>query len=268
MAFVEANGIRICYEIAGAGPRLLYVSGTAGDLRKKPNALSGPFPGRFEVLAFDQRGMGRSDKPDAPYTMAMYGDDAAALMDAVGWHDALVIGVSFGGMVVQELALRHPDKVKRLVICCASAGGHGGSSYPLHEIMHLPLEERVRRSIARNDMRRDEAWQCNNVQAYAKLFEDGIAAANFAADEPGHGMGARRQLEARAGHDTWDRLPRLSMPVMVCGGRHDGQATPQVVRKLAGRIPGARLEFFEGGHLFLNEDPKAVPAVAAFLLGS
>jgi 3-oxoadipate enol-lactonase len=81
-------------------------------------------------------------------------------------------------------------------------------------------------------------------------------------------MGARRQLEARAGHDTWDRLPRLSMPVMVCGGRHDGQATPQVVRKLAERIPSARLEFFEGGHLFLNEDPEAVPAVAAFLLGS
>ena len=265
MEFTQANGVRICYAIAGAGPRLLYIGGTAGDLRKKPNVLNSPAPARFTVLAFDQRGLGQTDKPDAPYTMAMYGDDAAALMDALGWDNAHVIGVSFGGMVAQELALRHPKKVDRLVLCCTSSGGAGGSSYPLHELGDLPLDERVRRSISRNDLRRDEAWQCNNVAQYAKLFEDGVASANFAADEPGHEMGARHQIEARATHDTWDRLPEIKMPVLVCGGRHDGQATPEVVRNLAGRIPGAELAFFDGGHLFLNEDKAAWPAVMRFL---
>ena len=265
MPFIQANGIRIRYEIAGTGPRFLYIGGTGGDLRKKPNALTSPLPAQFTVLAFDQRGLGQSDKPDEPYTMAMYADDAAGLMDAVGWPDALVIGVSFGGMVAQELALRHPAKVKRLVLACTSGGGVGGSSYPLHEIMHLPIEERVRRGIARNDIRRDDAWQRDNIQKYTKLFEDGIAATRFAADEPGHEMGARRQLEARANHDTWERLPQLGLPVLVCGGSHDGQATPEVVKNLAARIPGASLEFFDGGHLFLNEDPKAFPAVSRFL---
>ena len=75
--------------------------------------------------------------------MADFADDAAALLDAVGWDDCLVLGISFGGMVAQEVAIRHPERVRRLVLACTSAGGEGGASYPLHELVDLSPEERV-----------------------------------------------------------------------------------------------------------------------------
>ncbi len=87
------------------------------------------------------------------------------------------------------------------------------------------------------------------------------------ADEPGRQTGARRQLEARIGHDTFDRLPTLSMPVFICGGLYDGIATPENLKALQKQIPGARMELFQGGHLFFLQDPKAFEQITAFLQG-
>src|SRR6185369_8969510 len=111
MPITQANGISLYYERAGVGPPLLFISGTGGDLRNKPNVFDGPLAKDFDLLAYDQRGLGRTAKPDVAYAMADYADDAAALMADQGWDEALVIGVSFGGMVAQELALRHPSRV-------------------------------------------------------------------------------------------------------------------------------------------------------------
>jgi 3-oxoadipate enol-lactonase len=80
-------------------------------------------------------------------------------------------------------------------------------------------------------------------------------------------MGARRQLEARAHHDTYDRLGQIACPVMIAAGRYDGVALPQTQERMAERIPGARLSFFEGGHLFMIQDRTATPAMATFLKG-
>jgi 3-oxoadipate enol-lactonase len=80
-------------------------------------------------------------------------------------------------------------------------------------------------------------------------------------------MGARRQLEARALHDTHERLPALKIPVFICGGRYDGIAKPSNLEAMQKQISGARLELFEGGHLFLIQDPQAFTRVVAFLKG-
>src|ERR1700709_1990805 len=102
MPTAQIGDIELYFERAGSGPPLLFISGTGGDLRAKPNIFSGPLAKSFDLLAYDQRGLGQSSKPDRGYTMADYADDAAALMDHVGWASALVVGVSFGGMVAQE----------------------------------------------------------------------------------------------------------------------------------------------------------------------
>jgi 3-oxoadipate enol-lactonase len=254
--------IELWFERVGEGQRLLFISGTGGDLRVRPNVLEGPFARAFDLLAYDQRGLGQSSKPDTPYSMAQYADDAAALLEHVGWPSARVIGVSFGGMVAQELALRHPGRVERLALACTSPGGEGGASFPFHEIDHLDREARTRHLIPISDTRRDAAWSAANPELHAQLV---AAGADPYADEPGHREGARRQLEARANHDTWARLDRIACPVLIAAGRYDGIALPATQENMAGRIPGAQLRFFEGGHLFMLQDRAANPAIIDFL---
>jgi 3-oxoadipate enol-lactonase len=264
MPKIRVGDIDIYYERKGDQrlPRLLYISGTGGDLRFKPSALEGAWPRHFDTLVFDQRGLGQTDKPDRPYTMAQYADDAAGLMRAIGWESARVIGISFGGMVAQELVLRHPETVERLVLACTSPGGAGGASYPLHTLQHLSAEERAKHMLGISDTRRDEAWAQAHPDEYRALTS---LISDPHAGEPGRAMGAARQIEARSHHDTWDRLPQISCPVLIAGGRYDGMALPETQDNMARRIPGAKLEMFEGGHLFMMQDPRAIPAIIAFL---
>jgi 3-oxoadipate enol-lactonase len=175
MPTAHVNGLDIYHEQAGSGPPLLFISGTGGDLRNKPNQFDGPFPKAFDMVSYDQRGLGRSAKPDVAYTMADYADDASALMGELGIEKAHVIGVSFGGMVAQELALRHPLRVKRLVLACTSPGGEGGASFPFHEIDHLKGVDRARHMIPISDTRRDAAWAAANPELHAQFVEMGAA---------------------------------------------------------------------------------------------
>lgn len=270
MPTASINDLDIHYEVAGHGPPVLFIGGTGGDLRTRPNVFDGPLVRSFTVVAFDQRGLGQTTKPDRPSTMAEYGDDAAALLDHLGWTRAHVIGVSFGGMVAQELAIVRPDLVDRLVLCCTSSGGAGQPSYPLHELTDLQPDDRRRRQLAISDTRFDEAWQDAHPEEAAKLLgrmadADAAAAAKDAADPAAAMGGARRQLEARKGHDTYDRLGRITAPTLVAAGRHDGIAPVANSEALAGRIPDARLQVFDGGHLFLLQDRSAWTDIIDFL---
>lgn len=265
MPTAHLNGLHFHFERAGNGPPLLFISGTGGDLRVQPNVFASPLAKAFDLLAYEQRGLGRTDKPDVPYSMADYADDAAALLDHVGWDAVRVIGVSFGGMVAQELVLRHPSRVSRLVLACTSPGGEGGASYPFHEIEHLKGQQRARFLLPISDTRRDAAWAAAHADEYEKLVQ--MSANDPFAGEPGRAEGAHRQLEARAAHDTWDRLPRIACPTLIAAGRYDGIALPATQEKMAGRIPGAELRWYEGGHLFMLQDRAAYREIVAFLNG-
>jgi 3-oxoadipate enol-lactonase len=263
MPFIAVRDLSVHYERQGAGAPVLFISGTGSDLRVRPGIMDGPLPKHFDVLAYDQRGLGQTSKPDKSYAMADYADDAAALMAAIGWDSAHVVGLSFGGMVAQELAIRHPARIRRLVLGCTSPGGAGGASYPFHEIGYLQGEARARHLIPISDTRRDDAWAKANPDQYAQFIAMG--AADPYADEPGHAAGAQRQLEARAAHDVWDRLEQISCPTFIAAGHYDGVARPETQERLAARIPGARLQFFDGGHMFVIQDRAAFPAITAFL---
>ena len=259
MAWVERGGVRLYCERAGTGRPLLFISGTGGDLRDRPNALDSPLVLHFDVLAYDQRGLGQSDQPPGPYTMADFADDAAAVMASVGWSSAAVMGASFGGMVAQELVLRHPQRVDRLVLACTSSGGAGGSSYPLHELVDLDPADRADRSLVLLDTR----WADPDFDDPVRRL---MAEARAPARPPDEG--SRLQLEARRHHDTYRRLGSIGCPVLVAGGRYDGIAPEANVRRLAEAIPGARLALFEGGHIFMYQAPEAYPEMIDFLAGT
>jgi 3-oxoadipate enol-lactonase len=254
MATLDTDGARIQFERAGSGPPLLHISGTGSDLRRPPSPFAWPGAAEFDLIAYDHRGLGRSTAGADQPTMSDFAADALALADAAGWRRFSIVGISFGGMVGQEVAIRAPDRVERLVLACTSSGGAGGSSAPLHEVLVLPAAERQRTLVALLDTR-----TATDAQLRADL------AALVAAGDQEPPASARRQLEARRAHDTWDRLGAIDAATLVAAGRYDGLAPLANSEALAGAIAGARLEVFEGGHPFLQQDPAAWPAVAAFL---
>ncbi len=159
MPFMPVRDLRLYYERAGSGPKLLYINGTGGDLRRKPNVFDSPMAAHFDILSYDQRGLGQTDRPATPYIMADYAEDANALLDAMGWERCAVMGVSFGGMVAQEFAVRYPQRITQLVLACTSSGGAGGASYPLHDLLAMPLRAKTLHMLAISDTRQDAAWQ-------------------------------------------------------------------------------------------------------------
>ncbi len=267
MAFVDVRDLRIYYEQGGTGPKLLFLSGTGGDLRRKPSVFERPIGQHFEILTLDQRGLGQTLGPDRAYTMLDYAEDAIGLLDAVGWDRCHLMGVSFGGMVAQELAIRFPERFDRIVLACTSSGGDGGASYPLHLYLDDTLPERAARQTRLADIRKDDAWCAAHPEELKAAVDQILAGALVGADEAGRAEGYRRQLLARKGLDTYDRLPSIAAPVFICGGRYDGIAPIKNQLALQQQIPSSRLELFEGGHGFLNEDPRAYERVIAFLHG-
>ena len=260
MPFASIRDLDMYYEQAGEGPDVLVISGTGGDLRRHPNAMDSPLTKRFRVTSYDQRGLGQTTKPEGGYTMANYADDAAALMDHLEIAPCPVLGISFGGMVAQNLAVRHPSKISRLALYCTSPGGEGGASYPLHELPEVDAESAFRRMMKLSDNRIGDDWFDTDA---ADVLRKRMDKSEFAGEE-GFLRGARGQLQARAGHDCWAALPDLNMPVHLGGGLYDEIALPDTMRGMAERIPDAELKLYEGGHLFFIGDPQPYRDLIAF----
>lgn len=266
MPFLQTKRLNIYFEEAGEGEKLLYIGGVCGDLRSRPNGLTNLLKDSFHVLAFDQRGTGQTEKPACEYTIADYVEDTIALMDAKKWNNAYIVGVSFGGMVAQELALKYPDRVKALALACTTAGGAGGSSYPIHELSDLPANIKSRKMMGIADIRRSEEWQDANPKKAERLLAESAKNASPFLAEPGGLDGFTRQIHARSKHNTYDRLENIHTPAFVLAGRYDGQAKMEAVENLYNKLPNARMQVFEGGHTFLSQDTAAFPAIRDFFL--
>ena len=264
MPTARIDGVDLAYERTGSGPRVLFCNGSGATLEGARPLVS--LVGRdVDLLAFDQRGLGASGPAPGPYPMARLAADAVGLLDAVGWDTAAVVGVSFGGMVAQELAVTVPDRVARLALLCTSAGGAGGSSYPLHELETL---DPVARSAARArllDERFDEAWL--DAHPADRALVD-LLTAPAPDEDPAAAAGRLAQLEARRHHDVWDRLAAVTCPTYVACGRYDPIAPVANAEAIARRIPGARLHVYEGGHAFFVQDRAALGDLHDFLVGT
>jgi pimeloyl-ACP methyl ester carboxylesterase len=262
MPTVHCNGIDVYYERRGSGPRLLYFQGSGQTLAKSGVMIDG-FAQQFDVVAHDQRGLGRTEIPQGRYEMADYAADAAALLDEIGWESCRAFGTSFGGMVAQEFAVTYPHRVERLVLACTSPGGDF-ASYPLHTLGDLPPDEAKAMGAKLLDGRFTPDYLAEHPDAQALV--DMIAGMQGGpSDDPEVRRGEAAQLDARSRLDVLDRLGAIDCPTLVTGGRYDHIAPPENSEKIAELIPGAELRLYGGGHVFFLQDAQAVPDILEFL---
>lgn len=262
MPHAQANGINIYYESQGEGEPLLLIAGL-GATHHLWELQVPSFARWYRVVTFDNRGAGDSDKPAEPYSIALFADDTAALMDTLGIERAHLYGQSMGGLIGQEFALRHPQRLRGLALGCTTFGGP--RSVPLSPqaaallagMPSLPPEqavERVMELFYSPRYRREHAGEARQrIGSYLPLRTPPDAYA--------------RQLAACLGFDAYDRLPEIAAPTLVINGAEDALIPAENSRIMAQRIPGAELVLFpEVGHLYFHEVPEeADAAVADFL---
>jgi pimeloyl-ACP methyl ester carboxylesterase len=240
------------------------IHGAQGD-QSMFSSFAPAFAHQFRVLTFDQRGSGLSEKPDMEYTMAMLADDTAALMEHVGFASAHVIGVSMGGMIAQEFALRHPRKVRALILGCTTPGGPkavrlGGEALTnAYSTKPMSAEERGK-ALA------EAAFTKGYIEQHPEIIPAMIEARRQRPLDP---VALAHRMKAAYAHDTYDRLPQLACPTLVITGKDDVLISWENSRILAERIPSAKLVLLEpAGHCFWMEQPEqSREAIVAFLQG-
>ena len=257
------NGVELAYELCGAGKPLVMIHGAQGD-QSMFAGVAPTFTDQFQVLTFDQRGSGLSEKPDMAYSMAMFADDTAALMEHVGFAAAHILGVSMGGMIAQEFVLRHPRKTRSLVLGCTTPGGpqsialSGGALAKAYSTQPIPAEERGR-------LLAEACFTKGYIEKHPEIIPAMIEARRQRPIDP-TALGHR--MKAAYAHDTYDRLPQIACPTLVITGKDDVLISWENSRILAERIPGAKFILLEpAGHLFWGEQPEqSLQAIRSFLL--
>jgi 3-oxoadipate enol-lactonase len=252
MPHVDIGGRKIYYVRRGAGAPLLLIQGMAGHHQLWGEEFLDLLAQHFDVVAFDHRGIGTSGRADEPFRVADLADDAAGVLEAVGWHDAHVFGISLGGMTAQELVLRHPDRVRTLTVGCSWAGGADG-------VMSSVAPDLVA-AIATRDVERSlRAGFAANLSARYTDF-DTYRRLCVAEKVPAPVVGM--QFAAASAHDTSTRLPGVTTPTLVLHGTEDRMLAVANGEHIARLVPGARLVRFEGaGHLFWWEEPARTVAL-------
>ncbi len=265
MATIEANGIDIYYEEHGSGEPLLLIMGWGGNAATWNPQVEG-LAKHFRVIAFDNRGVGRTSAPEGPYTTSQMACDVVGLLDGLGIPKAHVFGISMGGMVAQELAIEHPKRIDTLMLGCTTPGSGRAAGVA-----------QLRKDIATfrdADGNQDLEWLSEFLRrlwteealtkSTAELQDFVLSLIRF----PPTSHGLRHQAEAVATHDAYDRLGQIPHRTLVMTGDEDSLIDPKNSEILAKRIPDAELVVFEGlRHAFHLERPAlANDAIINFIL--
>jgi pimeloyl-ACP methyl ester carboxylesterase len=250
MPHIEVDGRRIFYVRRGTGEPLLLIHGMGGHHLSWGERFLGPLARDSDVVTFDHRGIGRSDRADEPFTVADLADDAAGLLAGIGWPAAHVFGVAVGGMVAQELALRHPELVRTMTIGASSAGGRDGE---VPATVHRMMDAIATRNVDHGLRTTFEATLSPRFTADPANF-DTYRRLTLAERAPVPVV--QRQYRAGRAHDTTTRLSAVTAATLVLHGTADAIIAPANGKRVARLIPGARLELLDGaGHLFWWEQP-------------
>ncbi|MCW4012819.1 MAG: alpha/beta hydrolase [Candidatus Bathyarchaeota archaeon] len=266
MPKVNANGIEIYYETRGTGSPLLLINGWGGNLDSWSSEMIDLLAEHHEVIMMDNRGTGRSSKPDEPYTIDMMAADAAGLLEAIGIAHAHVMGFSMGGIITQAFGLNYPDKTLSLVLCGTQPGGlHRISSDPKVQ-MDLALIANPLPEMTERDRTVKLLYLLYSADYVEENLETLIKDETYS-DYPTPDYALMRQSGAIAGFDSYDQLPEMVFPVLVMVGLDDVLVPPGNSEILAERIPNAELVRLPGcGHGFLKQKTgEAVAYILGFL---
>ena len=253
MPVTRAGEVELSYERSGAGEPLLMIMGMSGTALHWGEPFLDELRGDFEVIVYDHRGVGKSSPLEGPVTIPELAEDAAALLDALDVESAHVLGISMGGMIAQELALAHPDRVRTLTLGCTYCGGEG-SALSSPEVM-----QRLSEAMMSGDRQRAlrVGWEVN---VSPSMVDDADAYARFLAIAEQYAVAVPvvlAQMQAIMAHDTNARLAGLEMPTLIVHGTEDQLLPVANARLIGSRIPGSELEILDGvGHLFFWERPE------------
>ena len=263
MPTVKANGIEIYYEISGSGPPLTLIMGLGCSLRQWQWMVP-VFAESFRVIAFDNRGVGKSGKPDMDYTTEMFADDTCALLKALGVDKTHVLSASVGGMIAQRFALKYPEMVDRLVLGCT-----------MPNFRHI--------SPTQDDLETMQKSQVLSLEESVETMMGLFLTEQFFADEPDQVAKMKEvmmiekeeqgpdafllQLGAAMIHDTIDEVKEIKAPTLMLTGDLDPMSPVENSRWLAGQIPNSTLAEIPGiRHAFWVEKyQEACEIVIKFL---
>ena len=226
----QVNDISMYYEVHGEGEPLVLIPGLSADVSDYERIIA-LLAQHYRVVAFDNRGAGRSDKPDAPYSIEMMADDAAALLDALGIGQAHIVGTSMGGRIAADLALRHPEHAKSLILVSTvmrPAPQTLWRHFTLDVIPRIPL-----------------------LRRFTKYPQPYYAFA--------------RQRQASRSYDATSRLGEIHVPTLILHGKSDHLAPLALAEEMRAGIAGSQMVTFPGGHIFFFLRPQQfVAAITAF----
>lgn len=250
MAFANNHGARIYWDEKGQGdPTLLIMGlGVTSDMWHRTRPVLAK---QFWTIAFDNRGVGRSDVPSGPYPIPLMAADAAAVLDAAGVETAHIVGFSMGGMIAQEFALQYPNRVRSLILGCTSSGGPTA----------VRAEEDARQMLmGRNKMAKEQALEApipfiyHPATSRERIDEDlAIRRAWFPLAEV-----YSAQLQGVLAWESYSRLSAINIPTLVIHGDSDRLIPPGNAKLIADRIPGATLVMIpHASHMFTTDQTDA-----------
>ncbi len=245
MPKVKVNDISMYYEVHGEGEPLVLING-AGACIEMLYKLIPIYSRDFQVVLFDNRGVGKTDKPDVTYTTQLMADDLAGLLDAIGINSAHVRGTSMGGMIAQEFALRYPNRVRSLILvvtCCGGPHSIMPRSDDMARICNLPpkaASEALLRLFITDEF----------ISEKPEFFQQLVA---FTVKHPFAQNSLQKHLQAITSHNTYDRLPKITVPTLLLAGDADSVIPVENSRVLETRIFNAELILFKNaGHMLLE----------------